>query len=550
MRKPAFWALAILVLALAAYFRFASLATGLPQRSSRPDEYTVLLAAANVRNDFRLHYWIYPGMFVYLMWAWCYVAHLVLPFLTGGLSYGEAVHQQPTSLLVAGRALSATASVATVGLTMAIGRWLGDRPTALLAGLLTAVNTLPERDAHSMKADAMLSLALLATIAVILRQRTPGRARDGICLGAAVGSACGMKYSAIAGLLAYAGAVIDGGPGWRRWLPPARLWVGAVVAAAVFLVTSISIFYDYQSFRNLTTWNALAVFNPGHELTSELSDVVGYLGQGIAWQSFDYHLTRSLRIGSGLLTAFALLPALVWSFFFAGPKWRTIAVSFLLYLALIGSSAVRLVRYFSPLAPLVSLMVAAAAVRAVERVASERARPALLVGLALVLAWEPARRARAYVRVAGATDTRVLATDFLEHNLPRGTRIGILGTRVWPFGAPEIPPGFEKLARSPDPSITQPGDVIITHEHSLPFSRLAPGELEQAVPCRTELVRFSPYDASWRTSRYEPADAYYVPLDGFTGVVRPGPIVTIYRVDACVGAGVQSSAAPDAARAP
>jgi len=528
--KPATWALTIVILAFAAYLRFASLATCLPHRTSRPDEYPVLAATADIRQDFRLHYWIYPGLFVYTMWAWCYAAHLLVPSSTGGLTYAEAVRQAPANLILAGRTLSATAAVATVALTMLIGRRLGGRPTALLAGLLVAVNGVLVRDAHSMKADTLLSLAFLATIAVMMRQRTPGRARDGICLGAAVGAACGIKYSAITGVLAYAGEVVEGS-GWRRFVPSGRLWVAGLTATVVFLVSSISIFFDWQGFRNVTAWNALGVFNTGPPLTPELSDVARYLPWSISGQSFDYHLTRSLRLGSGYLTAIVLLPALVWALAFAGKKFRVIAVCFLIYLVLIGTSAVRLVRYFSPIVPLVSLMVAGAIARGSKRVSSGSARAVLLVAVGLVLAAEPARRSLGFVRVAGEKDTRVLASEFLAAKLAPGTRVAILGTHIWPYGAPDVPPKLERLA---DAANVRPGDVVVTHDHhSIGFSRIAPGDLERAAPCRTELARFSPYDEKWRGSLYEPADAYYVPLDGFHGVVRPGPIVTIWRAEAC-----------------
>jgi hypothetical protein len=534
--RPSVVALAVVILGVAAYLRFTGLGTGLPNRMSRPDEYPVLVATANLSHDPNPHWWVYPPLLVYVTWAWCTAAYHLVPSLSGGLAYPDAVHQVPGGLLLAGRALSATASVATVGLTMWIGSWLGGAAMGLFAGLLVAVNAVVSRDAHAMKADSLLSLALLATIAVALRQRTPGKARDGICLGAAVGAAMGMKYSPAAGLFAYAGAVVGGGPGLRRWIPPARLWVGAAVAAGLFAATSWSIFVEYRKARLDFIAMGAAVWGIGQRPSELTSDVTRWIDPAhLGWQSLDYHLTRSLRLGSGLLTALVLVPALVWALCFAGEKFRFVAVALLIYLALIATSAVRLVRYFSPAVPLVSLVVAGAATRVVDRLAAGRRRSVLLVASAVVLAAEPALRAYEYARVAAREDTRTLASRFLATNLPPGTRVAVLGTGVWPYGEPPLPRGLTRLGSPRDVPATRPGDVVLTHDHTLAFSHVAPGDLERAAPCRTEIARFSPYTPEWRGSLFEMADAYYIPLAGFRGVERPGPVITVWRVEACPG---------------
>src|SRR5262249_36987545 len=128
----------------------------------------------------------------------------------------------------------------------------------------------------------------------------------------------------------------------------------------------------------------------------------------------------------------------------------------------------------------------------------------------------------------------------------KGTRVTILGTRVWPFGAPEIPPELTRLPSPPERGSLAPGDLIVAHDHPLlPFSRVSPNDLDAAAPCRTEIARFSPFGPSWQRSRFGPADASYIRIAGFRGVERPGPIVTIWRVERCAGGVVAGSPADD-----
>ena len=64
----------------------------------------------------------------------------------------------------------------------------------------------------------------------------------------------------------------------------------------------------------------------------------------------------------------------------------------------------------------------------------------LAFGLAVcVVAAGPLTSAVSHNRIASETDTRVLATRWLREHVPAGSRVAVVGTRFYHWGAPVIP---------------------------------------------------------------------------------------------------------------
>ncbi|MFO8111547.1 MAG: hypothetical protein R6T92_03465 [Desulfosalsimonadaceae bacterium] len=70
---------------------------------------------------------------------------------------------------------------------------------------------------------------------------------------------------------------------------------------------------------------------------------------------------------------------------------------------------------------------------------------------------------------------------------------------------------------------------VITGEHPLAYAALAPGIRnlleETGGPDRV----FSGLKDGGRGAVFDPFDAFFVPLAGFSGVANPGPDIRIYR---------------------
>jgi hypothetical protein len=539
--RSGFTAAAFAIVLVAAALRFWALDTGLPHPLTRPDEEVVLAqtrAPASGQAD--VQWAIYPSAYVYLTWAWGELglyAGEALGFFPPG-DYLTVLRENPARLILVNRVFSALVGTATVAAVIAVARAALGRPAALAAGLLLATNFLHARDSHAVKPDVLFALgALLSVWAMVplARRATLGRAA---VVGIAIGLTLATKYPAVLLLApAYLAAVVGSAArGWRRFVPPAALMIG-LVAAAVFVATSPFLVLNPKSRAGILSL----------VMTLLPQSVPGVVTAAPAtrpwWEGFAYHAGFSLRYGAGLLPTLAFPIALVWAFVSRRMLPLLGACFAVIYFAVLGTSTVNLARYMTPLTPLLALLVAGMLAAAAERVGTGRARWAALAAAVVLLAAEPLASAIAYDRIAARTDTRVLATEWMTKELPPGANVEVLGTAIWIYGIPKMPPGVVVRHAPPDPVKLAAIGVthVLTHDHVLPYSHLDPAVMSSLAPHLRLLVEFDPFAHDGPKPIFEAGDAHFIPVHGFRGVVRPGPVIRIYAFEPQAAAGSSSS---------
>jgi len=158
--------------------------------------------------------------------------------------------------------------------------------------------------------------------------------------------------------------------------------------------------------------------------------------------------------------------------------------------------------------------------------------PLTLALVTLAFVTEPLASAVAHDRIAARTDTRVLATRWMSEHLPGGAQVEVLGTNLWVYGVPQMPPGIEARNVLPEPSALAEAGIgyVLTHDHPLRFSHLDPQAMQALAPRLHLLVEFDPFVGDGAAAVFEPTDAYYIPFHGFGAVVRPGPRIRIYAL--------------------
>jgi hypothetical protein len=542
-----FAAWALLILALAALLRFWALDTGLPHPRTRPDEQPVLQHTAHpARGEFDLNWSVYPSAYVYLNWAWGEAGLRVLQELglapVGG--YLDVLRNRPEHIYLVNRALSAAAGVLAVGLLMWLARREIDGRTALVSGALLATSFLHVRDSHAIKPDVLLSLAVLLSLVAMLplaRRATPAH---GALAGVGVGVAMAVKYPGVLLLVpVYAAGVMGSrARGWRRWLPLPTLFAGAS-AAALFLATSPFLVFDEKSvemlafilrvvFPWLVTEAAIADGSAATQLVVMGPPLSSYASPEW-WGGLAYHARFSLRWGTGLAVTLLTLPAVFWGLSNRHALLKLAALFTAFYYVVVSMSPALLARYMTPLIPVLALLIGAMLTAIVSRLGGRHAG-VLLLGLTTLVAAEPLVRAVAFDRVAARTDTRVLASQWLAVHLPPGARVAVMGTRFWSWGTPVIPPGLKRVKLVPaHSSLSEQGvDYLLTHDHELFWSSVDPGEFEPFERELRLLADIDPAHPQRRGAVFETPDAYYIPFHGFCGVIRPGPRVRIYAVEA------------------
>jgi 4-amino-4-deoxy-L-arabinose transferase-like glycosyltransferase len=517
-------AILLAILALAAGLRFWALDFGLPHPLARPDEREILLPSWSfARGDLNPRYHVYPGLYLYLVWLWG-EAGLALrrlfvptpPYPTVLLKdIAGAAGGAGGDLLLIGRALSALAGTLTVALVYRVTRRHVDRATGLAAAALLATCFLHVRDSHALKAEALLTLAIVPAIAACARlavQPTGGRA---LAAGLWIAIATGMKQpgSLLLIPLYAAGVLASPRAGWRRLLPTAPVVLAVVTAAIVFVATGPYLLLDWRF-----VWK---------QMGPSVGTVFAPTGDAHHDRALLYHLTVSLRSGAGLLFALLALPAIAVGLFERNALLFLAAIFSVVWLAVIGASPVHHVRYLTPILPLLAILVARLLARAAAPLG--RRAPAALVAATLLISFEPLRASIAHDRILAATDTRVLAGRWLAENTHAGDEVAVLGTAIWTYGIPVMPAGVKaRNLRGGDLDLAA-ARLLVTHEHLLPFSHYDPAELERLRPRLELLAEFSPY-AGEPGGWFEAADAYYAPFKDFDAVVRPGPLIRVYSV--------------------
>jgi hypothetical protein len=366
-----------------------------------------------------------------------------------------------------------------------------------------------------------------------------GGRRAVLVAGTAIGLAVGFKYTAgllLAGLLV---AIALGSRGGRARLVAAGLAVAAMAVA--FLVTTPYFLLDlHKALYQLKLEHRAA----GMPKLGQAADgpVVFYL--------------HSLTWGLGWGAAIAAAAGLAW--LALGDRRRALLLG--LFPVLLFAYLVTADRYFArwlmPAYPALALLGGLALARAAAMLSSRGPlRAVVLAALVAVVVAQPVAADLRTAALLGREDTRAMARDFLERTLPAGTRVvaepavpaGFFGRRyVFGFGPPPKTPGNQAASPTRFIRTLRPARidryraagycVVVTmslirdramarHDPDIQryYDRLARESrvLYHASPYRAGASPV-PYDADLSTHLYYPR-AY----------VRPGPDVTIYRLDRC-----------------
>ncbi|HIQ05077.1 MAG TPA: glycosyltransferase family 39 protein, partial [Anaerolineae bacterium] len=579
--KPmAFWLLIVtFITVLALGLRLWGSGFGLPNIFARPDEsFIVPKALAFGAGDLNPHFFHYPTFYMYLLFG-VYVGYAAFGLLTGRFTSVTDIQHvfllQPESFYLLGRWLTIGMGTATV-----IVLYLGSQQhygwqVAALASFFLALAPLHVRDSHFITTDVPATIWIILAFVFSMRYVQKGGIRDGFVAGLAAGLATSTKYNAamigLPLLLAcvYRARAVRHGK-WQLEKLWHTGWPLAVMVVAFFLGSPFILLDPGTFWRDLTyEWRHLG---QGHGLVLSIG--------------FVHHLRFSLRYGLGLPLLLMAVGGLLLALCRRRPA-DVLLVSFVLgYYLLIGSGRTVFVRYVIPLVPFLCLAAADALNWGTAWLVRRGWLPGRWSGIVLALAGLLIVAPGGYNtvqqdRLLSRTDTRVMATDWIEAHVPDNSVIAMQGgdygePQVWEsrslleekvaypgseipghgsrrrlqalLALPDYPPGpayyvlrLRDYGNEGASWILTEYDVdrlhargvsyVVITDHFLPYSR-ADQTLEAALQQQARLVaEFSPTrPGAVPQPVFDPIDAFYVPLADFTGIERPGPFIRIYTL--------------------
>lgn len=548
----------VLILGVGLGLRLWGIDFGLPNLNCRPDESTLVHKAAGMgKGDLNPRFFNYPSLHFYVL-AVFYGLYFCAGYLSGTFAgLADFEHRclvDPSAVYLAGRVLGAGLGVASIAVLYLIGRSGGGRRLGLVAAALLSVAFLHTRDSHFLTVDIPASFHLLVAYLFYFRYLQRGRWGE-LAWGAVfLGLAASTKYNLGVFVAAQVLAVVLGPAGAAR----GRQLAGSLALTGLAFVAGTPFaLLDWPSFwRDLSFERAH--FAAGH-------------GQDLGW-GWVRHLSFTLPMGLGWPLFGASLAGCAWLGWRRRPADLILLGGILAYYAVAGSGKLVFPRYMLPLVPLLCL---SAAIGLEEVARRWRGLWAVLVLAALIpgvaLSWQ-------HDQLLTRTDTRLLAAEWIEAQVPDGANIAMTGseyghpqvrrTRAWLqeraedlrqagesswyqerlLQLPGFPaaPAYYVVAlrppfRMPLRSVWSPCSVdslrnrgvgwVVTLEHPLGYSQVEAEFARQLESQAVLMARFDPFVPGHPPPVYDPLDAYYAPLAGFDALERPGPLIRIYRLE-------------------
>lgn len=299
--------------------------------------------------DLNPHYWGYPALHLYLLYALDLVFYGVTRVIGFSMStdYGSFILATEVERLLIARFTSLVFSMGVLVLVWKLSRRLFDRTTARAALALAVFNPALVRHAHYGTVDAANAFFVLATVWAAFRVfDDPRCAKRAYVCAALAGCAASVKY--LGGVVAFVlpvalwiGIRARGGT-WRDALRLRHLWASALTTIVVFFTINIYILLDWNDFITRFTANLAAVSSGG-------SFFDGWY-YGLSFPTFNFFW------GSGA-TLFILVGLL--SFAFGKRREGLLLLTFpILFAIVIGKFEWRMSRQVLPAIPLLLIVAA------------------------------------------------------------------------------------------------------------------------------------------------------------------------------------------------
>lgn len=545
-------AVLIPVLILASVLRLMSLDFGLPHRY-HIDEPAYVLAALKIgQGELQLDYPPMSPSLQQLGYLALYGIYFVVQLALGRVSslqeFAGLYRLDPTPFYLMARGVSVASSLLSIILLYLIVRRIRGNVTAVIAALFMSVSFLDVRHAHFAEPYAILGfLGLLATY-LSLRYFDQGAWKHLILSGLVCGIAIGIRFSlatlAIVPLVAVGYRCFALTPRCRPVLLLSRLGLLAASLSFGFIMgvpgALVNFHYILTSIRNQTSLAA---------------GTDGFLGMVFStlptWKL--YALMLEITWGIPILLALIIgLARFVWRH---EPEDTIFAVFPVTYLAILlnaSAASSAFARYLVPILPFLAFLSADGLVWLVDwgfRGWSLGPRHLFLATATVILMIIPMMRSIRLDIIWRNTDTRTLALEWIEENIPAGARLAV----QW-YGPPLA------TRDDPEPGTTQTYDVtmlypfskeperftldyyrqngfdylvISSHVYKIPFADEALNQARKnfymdLMTSARLVAEFKPYDGE-----QEPAyifEQMWGPIISLYDLDRPGPTIKIFAL--------------------
>ncbi len=402
--------------------RLIGIGFGLPELYHADEPIVMNHAMAFGSGDLNPHFFQIPPFVSYLLFliqALRFLAGRVLCIFSGPDSFAEIFLTNPTSFYWSGRFfLGTVVGTATIAAVYYLAKRVGSKKAATWAAAFLSVCFLHVRDSHYIYTDIPLCLALVLTLLCILNLYERGLAKDYVWSGIMIGICTSVKYNAALVAVAYVLAHCLRDVPLRAKFISGRFWLGALACMLAFVATNPFALLGFSFFCRS----------------------VARQGQAQSFVGWFHHLSYSLGGGIGIFGLIAALAGVGLAIYLKNIRaWIVLGFVVPFYLGITCFGQVH-DRYVLPLIPFLAIFLGLFVDWVLEHLRPS-AKPWIFSAFAALLIFPMFVKSAYSDWLFLQPDSRTLAKQWIEANVPAGTRIALDHT----FYVPKLLASKEQL---------------------------------------------------------------------------------------------------------
>jgi len=380
---------------------------------------------------------IYKGGYFYLLffeYGVLFVLLKIAGIVDSATDFAHFYFRDPSAFYLIGRATTAFIGSINVYLIYRMGRLAYSARAGLLAASLLAINVLHAKLSHFTIVDVPMACLSTAALYFAIKIATDGNRRDYIWAAVLVALATTTKVTAILLvvplLISHCFHVTSYKGGLRRYILAKSLWQAIAAFIIVYTITTPGIVVNFGGFASFMLGKFGIGNNVSSIVTSELTAQETMLASTNLF-AFYFDVVKDSMTWPVFLICLAGLGYGLWRRTRIDLILISSVFAFYLVLSMTTDTKEFFPRYILPAIPVMALLGARLLDEFLDHIKGVR-KEAAGVSLVALLAILPVSHIVADNFLMTQKDTRAIANEWFEANIPAGSRVFIEGTRTRP----------------------------------------------------------------------------------------------------------------------
>jgi len=420
----------IFIVFLALVIRIWGISFGLPYIYHVDEERFSRISHHYFSGDLNPHFFHVPSLHTYAVagiWGAYYLVGKVSGKFHSLDEFTDSFRNEITTLFILGRMFSVLLSIGTILVVYLIGKRLYNKKVGLLAALFLLFSPVHNKISHYMVPDSPMIFFQMLSFLFIWMIYKKGKWEYYILAGLFAGLAMGTKYGGLLLflplILAHVFHVLEDKQPLRNIFLSFKLILSGAFFFVGFFIGCPYAFFDFRSFWRGFQWQSRHLF------------VTGHYGSSTAQPAWLFYFKHGFKELVGKSSQFLVLGGIIYGLF-RHKKREIILFSFPLVQFLIMSNwKTSAVRYLLPLAPFFAIIGAYFLYLILSKLAYYLARfnskfsfflktKGIFASFIVILfLLSPGLKVLRFDYTLTQMDTRTIAKDWIEKNIPQGSRI-------------------------------------------------------------------------------------------------------------------------------